>query len=159
MEQYNCLIVAAARLLKVHPTKLIKEIGHDGKEIFWPEYDDIRKYRAYTLTELQQCFIRRKMLLADIELNSLYTPEPNAYTKIKVIKNEYFWVTIAGKKGILYGFHKNVGHAATWDRDRIIQPKEENLIFKDIDLFNLRSERKKWEKEQKEERRFIQSTR
>lgn len=43
--------------------------------------------------------------------------------------------------------------------DRIIQPKEENLIYKDIDLFNLRSERKKWEKEQKKERRFIQSTR
>lgn len=37
--------------------------------------------------------------------------------------------------------------------------KEEDLIFKDIDLFQLRSERKKWEKEQKKERLFIQSTR
>ena len=43
--------------------------------------------------------------------------------------------------------------------DRMIQSKEENLIYKDIDLFNLRSERKKWEKELNKERKFIQSTR
>ncbi len=43
--------------------------------------------------------------------------------------------------------------------ERIIPPKEENLIYKDIDLFKLRSERKKWEKEQKKNRQFIQSTR
>jgi len=43
--------------------------------------------------------------------------------------------------------------------ERIIPPKEENLIFKDVDLFKLRSERKKWEKEKKKRRQFIQSTR
>jgi len=43
--------------------------------------------------------------------------------------------------------------------ERTIQPKEEDLIYKDIDLFKLRSERKKWEIEQKKERQFIQSTR
>ncbi|MFX0106378.1 MAG: carbon-nitrogen hydrolase family protein, partial [Candidatus Hodarchaeota archaeon] len=43
--------------------------------------------------------------------------------------------------------------------ERIIPPKEENLIYKDIDLFKLRSERKKWEKEKKKTRQFIQSTR
>jgi predicted amidohydrolase len=39
--------------------------------------------------------------------------------------------------------------------ERTISPKEEDIIFKDIDLFSLRSERKKWAKEKK---RFIQST-
>ncbi len=43
--------------------------------------------------------------------------------------------------------------------ERTIPPKEEGIIYKDIDLFKLRSERKKWEKEQKKERLFIQSTR
>lgn len=43
--------------------------------------------------------------------------------------------------------------------ERIIPAKEEGLIYKDIDLFKLRSERKKWEKEQKREVQFIQSTR
>ena len=43
--------------------------------------------------------------------------------------------------------------------ERTIPSKEEGLIYKDIDLFKLRSERKKWEKEQKKEKLFIQSTR
>ena len=43
--------------------------------------------------------------------------------------------------------------------ERIIPAKEENLIYKDIDLFKLRSERTRWEKEQKKKRQFIQSTR
>ena len=42
---------------------------------------------------------------------------------------------------------------------RMIPPKKEGLIFKDVDLFNLRSERKKWEQRQSKEKRFIQSTR
>jgi predicted amidohydrolase len=43
--------------------------------------------------------------------------------------------------------------------ERTIPPREESLIYKDVDLFKLRSERKKWEKEQGKERQFIQSTR
>ncbi len=43
--------------------------------------------------------------------------------------------------------------------ERSIPRGEEGLIFKDVDLFQLRSERKKWEKQQKKERPFIQSTR
>ena len=39
-----------------------------------------------------------------------------------------------------------------------ILPKEEKLIYKDVDVFKLRSERKKWEMEQKKEKPFIQST-
>ncbi len=33
--------------------------------------------------------------------------------------------------------------------ERTIPPKEEGLIYKDVNLFRLRSERKKWEKMQK----------
>ncbi|MFX1429097.1 MAG: nitrilase-related carbon-nitrogen hydrolase [Promethearchaeota archaeon] len=43
--------------------------------------------------------------------------------------------------------------------ERSIPAKEEGLIYKDIDLFKLRSERKRWEKEQKKYVQFIQSTR
>jgi len=43
--------------------------------------------------------------------------------------------------------------------ERNLAPKEEGLIYKDVDLFKLRSERKKWEKINEKERRFIQSTR
>ncbi|MFX0151041.1 MAG: nitrilase-related carbon-nitrogen hydrolase [Candidatus Hodarchaeota archaeon] len=43
--------------------------------------------------------------------------------------------------------------------ERTIPAKEENIIYKDVDLFQLRSERKRWEKEQRKSKPFIQSTR
>jgi predicted amidohydrolase len=43
--------------------------------------------------------------------------------------------------------------------ERMIPAKEEGLIYKNVDIFNLRSERKRWEKKQKKEKQFIQSTR
>ena len=43
--------------------------------------------------------------------------------------------------------------------ERTIPPQEENLIYKDVNLFQLRSERKRWESEQKKQISFIQSTR
>jgi predicted amidohydrolase len=43
--------------------------------------------------------------------------------------------------------------------ERSLPQKEEGLIFKDVHLFQLRSERKKWEKQQEKQRSFIQSTR
>ncbi|MFX1513199.1 MAG: nitrilase-related carbon-nitrogen hydrolase, partial [Promethearchaeota archaeon] len=42
--------------------------------------------------------------------------------------------------------------------ERTIPKKEEGIIYKDVDLFKLRSERKKWEKHQEDEKPFIQST-
>jgi len=43
--------------------------------------------------------------------------------------------------------------------DRTIPKGEEGLIFKDVNLFKLRSERKKWELLANTEMAFIQSTR
>jgi predicted amidohydrolase len=43
--------------------------------------------------------------------------------------------------------------------ERKISPKEESLIYKDVDLFRLRSERKRWELEHSKQKSFIQSTR
>jgi len=57
-------------------------------------------------------------------------------------------------------FGESFIHTPEKDRtERMIPAQQEGLIYKDIDLFKLRSERKKWEKEQLKERGFIQSTR
>ena len=43
--------------------------------------------------------------------------------------------------------------------ERKIPQGKEDLIFKDVDIFKLRSERKRWENERDKEKSFIQSTR
>jgi hypothetical protein len=50
----------------------------------------------------------------------------------------------------------------TPEKDRIertIPAGEEGIIYKDVDLFKLRSERVKWEAERMKKKPFIQSTR
>lgn len=57
-------------------------------------------------------------------------------------------------------FGDSFTHSPEKDRtERTIPKAKESLILKDVDLFQLRSERKKWEKQQKKQRQFIQSTR
>ena len=66
-----------------------------------------------------------------------------------------------------YSFFANVAEYGdsliyTPEKDRIertLAPGIEGLIYKDVDLFQLRAERKKWELRQKKEKSFIQSTR
>ncbi|MFW9779272.1 MAG: hypothetical protein ACFFE8_10495, partial [Candidatus Heimdallarchaeota archaeon] len=43
--------------------------------------------------------------------------------------------------------------------ERVLPAREEGIIYKDVNLFQLRSERKKWEKKRESESPFIQSTR
>ncbi|MFW9854335.1 MAG: carbon-nitrogen hydrolase family protein [Candidatus Thorarchaeota archaeon] len=44
-------------------------------------------------------------------------------------------------------------------KERIMPPKKEGIIIKEVDLFTLRSERKRWENERRKTKSFIQSTR
>ncbi|MFX0185379.1 MAG: nitrilase-related carbon-nitrogen hydrolase [Candidatus Hodarchaeota archaeon] len=94
----------------------------------------------------------------DILLNPAFTPVTADF------KAAHF---DARRSTYAYCFFANVGEFGdsliyTPEKERVertIPPKKEGLIYKDVDLFKLRSERKKWEKEQKKEMQFIQSTR
>lgn len=94
----------------------------------------------------------------DIILNPAFTPVTADFKAIhfdarRSIYAYSFFANVAD-------FGESLIYTPEKDRtERTIPAKEEGLIFKDIDLFKLRSERKKWEKEQKKEVQFIQSTR
>ncbi|MFW9897319.1 MAG: hypothetical protein ACFFD7_16060, partial [Candidatus Thorarchaeota archaeon] len=94
----------------------------------------------------------------DIILNPAFTP----------VTADFKAVHFDARRSIYaYTFFANVAEYGnsliyTPEKERIernIPPKEEDLIFKDVDLFRLRSERKKWEAEKKKRKGFIQSTR
>ncbi|MFX1522564.1 MAG: carbon-nitrogen hydrolase family protein [Promethearchaeota archaeon] len=94
----------------------------------------------------------------DIILNPAFTP----------VTADFKAVHFDARRSIYaYTFFANVAEYGnsliyTPEKERIernIPPKEEDLIFKDVDLFRLRSERKKWEAERKKRKGFIQSTR
>ncbi|MFW9952088.1 MAG: nitrilase-related carbon-nitrogen hydrolase, partial [Candidatus Thorarchaeota archaeon] len=94
----------------------------------------------------------------DIILNPAFTP----------VTVDFKAVHFDARRSIYaYTFFANVADYGnsiiyTPEKERIernVPPKEEGLIFKDVDLFRLRTERKKWEEKLKKEKGFIQSTR
>ncbi|MFX0155973.1 MAG: hypothetical protein ACFE9Q_15730 [Candidatus Hodarchaeota archaeon] len=94
----------------------------------------------------------------DILLNPAFTPVTADFKAIhfdarRSIYAYSFFANVAD-------FGESLIYTPEKDRtERNIPAKEEGLIYKDVNLFKLRSERKKWEKEQNKERQFIQSTR
>jgi predicted amidohydrolase len=94
----------------------------------------------------------------DIVLNPAFTP----------VTADFKAVHFDARRSIYaYCFFANVAEFGdsmiyTPEKERVerrIPAGEESIIYKDLDFFQLRLERKKWEREQKKERRFIQSTR
>ncbi len=94
----------------------------------------------------------------DLFFNPAYTPvtvdfEATHFDARRAVYAYTFFANVAEYGGTIIN---------TPEKDRTkrqIPPKEEGLIFKDVDLFSLRSERNKWERRQSKEKRYIQSTR
>lgn len=94
----------------------------------------------------------------DIILNPAFTP----------VTADFKAVHFDARRSIYaYTFFANVAEYGdsliyTPEKERVernVPAREEGLIYKDVDLFKLRSERKKWEEKKSKEKRFIQSTR
>jgi len=94
----------------------------------------------------------------DLVLNPAFTP----------VTTDFMAAHFDARRSIYaYCFFANVAefgdsliHSPEKDREeRILKKGEEGILYKDVDLFQLRSERKRWEEEQKKHRSFIQSTR
>jgi predicted amidohydrolase len=94
----------------------------------------------------------------DIIINPAFTPVTDDFKAAhfdarRSIYAYCFFVNVAE-------FGESLIYSPEKDRTkRIIPSKQEGMIYKDIDLFRLRSERKKWERKQKNDLQFIQSTR
>lgn len=94
----------------------------------------------------------------DIIINPAFTPVTEDFKAIhfdarRSIYAYSFFVNVAE-------FGESLIYSPEKDREtRMIQPGKEDLIFKEVNLFKLRSARKKWEKEQHKTTAFIQSTR
>lgn len=70
----NCTIWATAYILGVSSEILIKELGHKGDEILWPEFQDERRYRGFCLAEVQDLLFKRGKLLAPIFVSPVIMP-------------------------------------------------------------------------------------
>jgi hypothetical protein len=139
----NCTLWCASYLLGIAPSKLITEIGHSGEEILWPEYTDSRKYRGYSIAEVQDCFWMRHQLLAPIFLFPRIAPGFDAKS-IQLWSHERAGKRLnymtAGRRAIVLGQVGDIGHAVVWDQDHYVDvrglaPKTEIADFSPQEVY------------------------
>lgn len=130
----TCMLYSVAMLFDITPEVVIKELGHDGSEIWWPcnaYHPDMS--RSYHIQEIQDMCIGRGYALANIEVWPVMGPRMKEFREAfegqsddKTI--ERFFNHIKGHKGILI-LRQNDSelehaptHACAWDGENIYDP-------------------------------------
>lgn len=137
---WSCFPTCAAMLLDEPVSDIIREIGHDGSHIVWPQFDDCRKYQGFHLQEILDLFLKRGYTLIPIELkpksisdlkcdkthNVLFWKWPNNSTR--------FWNYRFGKGILLLEVSNGWNHVVVFEDGLIYDPDKENptRLFKEV---------------------------
>lgn len=132
----NCLIASAAMLLETDPVNLVKEIGHDGTEVWWPERAGASRMRSIHIREIIECVRTRRRGLMPIELYPVMAPDEDTEPKLLWSMEEAvirFEKSIRLTSGLLIGQTSyGLGHACAWDGDKVFDPRGYILDLKDF---------------------------
>ena len=124
MDQPQCLLYSAAMVLTTSPRQLIKEIGHDGLDIWWSEFTDDRRFRAHSIDEIIDCCVKRGKGLMPISAMPAQAPVDGQPRPTYAYPIKRFTSYTKGHKAILIGEtqHGN-GHAWAWDGFHAYDPR------------------------------------
>jgi hypothetical protein len=131
-DQPNCLVYAAAMLLDASAENILKHIGHDGQEEWWPEAEGNAKKRGVHIQEIIDYALEMGICICPIELYPRSAPfgfEKSA----KMIWSENKCLT---RFNTWLQFHSAIlilsTHAVTWDAEthKVFDP---NGLIREID--------------------------
>jgi len=122
----SCLLYSTAMILDIEPQHLIRCIGHDGQQVWWPENKHTSyKKRSFHIQEIIEVCLSFGHGLCPIEIDPCSAPgnDPGNYKRICEDGEERFKRLINGKRGILIGKTKSgMGHACAWDGEKVYDP-------------------------------------
>ena len=119
-----CLIYSAAMVLDCGPEEIIKELGHDGSMLAWPDLIGDKRRKGVHIQELIPIFLRRKLALVPIEANPVLQPHADhaGYEPIPVQDRlPRFLNLIKGREGIII----MENHATAWNGHTVLDPQGE----------------------------------
>lgn len=139
MQTPSCTLYSAAMLLDEEPENLIKELGHDGLEVWWPDQHGPGKYRGVHIQEIQDICASRGFALSLIEAYPMSIPNEGASPK-PVFKmgeaSERLVKALHNRLALLIG--QGAGrymHACAWDGKRVFDPQGRTY---ELDNFRIR---------------------
>ena len=138
----NCLLDAASIILDIDPNKLAHEIGHNGKERWWPDLKSPYDQRGYHIQEIIDVMYRHGKLMCPIEsmptLSAQGIDEEDALPIM--LESDAMRRLIAymhAYKAILIGmpYYLTVElHAVAWDLKTIIDPNGPTYTLNRFDI-------------------------
>jgi len=127
MQTHSCTLYSAAMVLNEEPENLIKELGHDGLDVVWPDHVGAARSRGVSMQEVQDLCMPRGHALAFIEAYphsiSLEGAEPYpVYSEAQA--SERIYKILHRRTAILIGqMPSNLQHACAWDGQRVFDPQ------------------------------------
>ena len=126
MEKPQCLLYSAAMMLDMAPGALALALGHDGMEVWWPQYEDHRRFRSHSMQEMIDIFLELGVALVPIHGCPRQAPNGEARDTFKS-PIQRFTDHIKGRQAILIGKTENGNpHAWAWDGNMILDPRGGN---------------------------------
>jgi len=144
MPNPNCLLYSAAMVMDVPPDEIIKMIGHDGQEVWWPDQFGNQRLRGIHDQEIVDVAFSFGWAVILIEPNPSLTPALNApsreiysheeqVTRFKRFINQS--VGVFKGRYIAPGYVQG-GHAVAWDGSKLLDP---NGFCAPMDVFAVRT--------------------
>lgn len=126
MDKPQCLIYSAAMVLGHNVEDLIEHLGHDGMEVWWPEFDDHRQYRSVSMQEIIDVFLQHDVALVPIQAMPLQVAD-GEHRDPRLTYEEpgaRFMKHIRSRRAILIGqTEQGNGHAWAWDGKEAYDPR------------------------------------
>jgi hypothetical protein len=129
---WSCLPTAIAICLDIPVKDLIRDIGHDGSEIIYPDLPEPQKRKAFTLFEIVEVLlVKRNMLTLPLFKKYIYSPDGI----LEVIReSENFKEILETNIGVLLGTYigKSKFHAVAWNNLNMGIYDPNNMIHKSV---------------------------
>lgn len=128
---WSCLLASFAMVLDETCEQLIKEIGHDGSEVVFPEEEDPFARRAFHIQELIDCCERRHLAVTPIDFHPISTCGRQGRYEVDINEGPSvrFQRHLHKRVGVITGLNLNSApHAVAWNGLMILDPATGNFL-------------------------------
>lgn len=120
-------------ILEITVEEAIREIGHDGSEIWWPGLPEPHPRRSFSTQEFVDVCYRRGYALIQIDGCPVLVPNFEDQEP-KIIFPDYetrLMGYMAGNKGLILGRYSSLHwHMVAWDGESVFDPGPSGRIYK-----------------------------
>ena len=118
----NCLPAAFAHLLNLSVEEVVKQSGHTGKQIVWPDLPIPQCYRAWHIQEMIMICLKHGYYVTPFERITYSAPSQDVKAFTQNFSDEFHKI-LANLRGVLaVTNYRGNGHALVFNKGKFYDP-------------------------------------